>query len=184
MTDDGYDELTSALRGFLDAVASAGPHDRARELAADLRAWSTRLGRVESERSQRVFGERFDLPGRGQTLTPLFQPSRVSATRAEGAVQFGEYFHGSNGAAHGGTVPLLFDEVFGHVVLARGPRARTAYLRTDFRAVTPVGRELQVRAWVDGVSGRKVFLAGDLRDGEVVCAEAQALFVVLRDGMP
>lgn len=183
MTGDGYDELTSALRGFLDAVATAGPHDQVRALTEDLRSWTALLAGFWQD-EQRVFGARFDLPDRGQTLTPVFSPRVVTTSRAEGAVWFGDYFHGSNGAAHGGTLPLLFDEVFGHIALERGRRARTAYLCTDFRSITPIGVELQVRAWVERVEGRKLFLAADLRHDEVVCAEAEALFVLLRDGAP
>lgn len=183
MTGDGYGELTSALRGFLDAVATAGPHGQVKELADDLRGWTAILAESRQER-HRVFGARFDLPDRGQTLTPVFSPRVVTTSRAEGAAWFGDYFHGSNGAAHGGTLPLLFDEVFGHIALERGHRARTAYLHTDFRSVTPIGVVLQVRAWVEHVEGRKLFLAANLRHDEVVCAEAEALFVLLRDGAP
>ena len=183
MMDDGYGELTSVLRGFLDAVATAGPHDQVRPLADDLRRWTALLAGFRQE-EQRVFGARFDLPDRGQTLTPVFSPWTITISRAEGTARFGDYFHGSNGAAHWGAVPLLFDEVFGHLALERGRRSRTAYLRTDFRSITPIGVELQVRAWVERVDGRKLFLAADLRHDEVVCAEADALFVLLRDGAP
>jgi hypothetical protein len=33
--------------------------------------------------------------------------------------------------------------------------ARTAYLHTDFRSITPVGEELAVRAWFVSEKGRK-----------------------------
>ncbi|WP_229787410.1 PaaI family thioesterase [Nocardioides luteus] len=150
----------------------------------DLRRWTAILAESRQEEGKRVFGERFDLPDRGQTLTPVFAPQVVTTSKVEGTAWFGDYFHGSNGAAHGGTLPLLFDEVFGHIAVERGSRARTAYLHTDFRSVTPIGVDLQVRAWVERAEGRKLFLAADLRDGEVVCAEAEALFVLLRDGAP
>lgn len=184
MTDDGYGAMTAALREFLDQVAVAGPDLDVDALTADLRRWTARLAPHRVDESRRAFGARFELPGRGQTMTPLFVPHEVTSLRAEGLARFGDYFLGSNGAAHGGALPLLFDEVFGHVVVARGSRARTAYLRTDFRVVTPIGRDLDVRTWVEHVSGRKLFMAGRLSDGDVVCAEAEALFVVLRDGAP
>ncbi|WP_285573612.1 PaaI family thioesterase [Actinoallomurus iriomotensis] len=184
MSVDGYRAMTSALRDFLDLVATAGPGADVDALTTDLRRWTDRLAPHRVDESRRVFGERFDLPDRGQTMTPLFVPRLVTTVRAEGVARFGEYFLGSNGAAHGGAVPLLFDEVLGHVVLARGLRARTAYLHTEYRAITPIGRDLTVRARVDRVSGRKLFLTAELSDGDAVCAESEALFVELRDGAP
>ncbi|MFH8447219.1 PaaI family thioesterase [Streptomyces sp. NPDC018026] len=184
MTVDEYGSMTSALRVFLDAVSVAGRGADFSALAADLHCWADRLAAHRVDEPHRAFGGRFDLPGRGQTMTPLFDPSTVTPVRVEGTAYFGDYFLGSNNAAHGGAVPLLFDEVLGRIVVERGPRARTAYLRTDFRAITPIGRDLTVRGWVDEVCGRKLFLRAELRDGEVLCAEADALFVVLRQDAP
>jgi acyl-CoA thioesterase FadM len=62
--------------------------------------------------------------------------------------------------------------------------ARTAYLHVDFRHVTPVETELQVRVRFDREEGRKRFLRGTLHDGDTLCAEAEGLFVALRPGQP
>lgn len=86
---------------------------------------------------------------------------------------------------HGGAIPLLFDEVLGRLASSedRTP-ARTAYLHTDFRSITPVGEELVVRAWFVSEQGRKRILRAELMHGETLCAEAEGLFIELRPGQP
>src|SRR3546814_12710185 len=65
-----------------------------------------------------------------------------------GSVTYGRYYRGGNGAVHGGAIPLLFDEVLGRLANSAGRSpCRTAYLHTDFRSITPVGRQLSVRGW-------------------------------------
>ena len=61
---------------------------------------------------------------------------------------------------------------------------RTAFLHVDYRKIVPIEKELQVDAGIDRVDGRKIFVAGRLLDGEVVLAEADALFVKLNPGQP
>ena len=59
-------------------------------------------------------------------------------------------------------------------------RLRTAYLKTDFRALTPLNTRLEVRGWLERQEGRKYFVRGELRHGDVVCADAEGLFVALK----
>ena len=60
--------------------------------------------------------------------------------------------------------------------------ARTAYLHVNYRSVTPLGRALHAEARLDRLDGRKRFLSASLRDGELICADAEGLFVELRPG--
>ncbi len=103
--------------------------------------------------------------------------------RFEGTTLIGDYFLGVNGAAHGGIIAYIFDDILGRLSagLDRAP-SRTAYLKTDFRAITPVNERLRVHAWVEQIEGRKRFLRGEILHGDVVCAEADALFVELLPG--
>lgn len=185
VADDPYAVLLTNLRGFLDYLAAANPDDPTMNaLGFDLAAWRDRLAAsVVSEREQ-MFAHRYDLPARGQTMTPLFEVQAADPERVSGRVRFGRYFLGGNGAVHGGAIPLLFDEVFGRLVNGHRTPARTASLRTDYRAVTPVGVTLDVEVWLDRVEGRKRFARGVLRDGSQVCVEAEALFIELRPGQP
>ena len=184
--DEEYGAMIATLRGFMDDIAAARP-DAATlgHLTAELGAWSQTLRQTAVGERAQVFARRPNLPDRGQSLTPSFVLTRRDERSLHGKARFGRYFLGGGGAAHGGTVPLLFDEVLGWLANARaGPVARTAYLRVDFRSITPVGVDLDLHAWIERQEGRKRLLRAQLRDDEVVCAEAEALFVTLRPGQP
>jgi acyl-coenzyme A thioesterase PaaI-like protein len=181
-----YGDMIAALRDFLDDVAAAAPDTATTEaLARDLRSWSDRLEGLAVPERRQIFARRLDLPGRGQTMSPNFIPAAGDDQSVQGTVTFGRYFLGGGGAVHGGAIPLLFDEVLGRLASSgdRAP-ARTAYLHTDFRSITPVGEELAVRAWFVSEHGRKRILRAELTHGDTLCAEAEGLFVVLRPDQP
>jgi acyl-coenzyme A thioesterase PaaI-like protein len=176
-----YGPLMAAVRGFLDDLAGAVPApDLAAGLTADVEAWRRRLRTQAVPEREQAFGHRVDLPGRGQVMAPAFVMTARGPDSVEGTVTFGRFFLGGNGAVHGGAVALLFDEVLGRLsdTAGRTP-ARTASLTVDFRAVTPVDEELVVRAWFEEETGRKRYLAGEIRHRDVLCAQATGLFVSL-----
>ncbi|MDV6012539.1 PaaI family thioesterase [Haloechinothrix sp. LS1_15] len=90
---------------------------------------------------------------------------------------------GAPGLAHGGLLACAFDEALGTAVgqLLRKP-AVTGKLETDFRRPVPVGSTLHITAWLEGVSGRKVYATArghlDAPDG-TVALDARALFVMV-----
>jgi acyl-coenzyme A thioesterase PaaI-like protein len=178
--------LTDSLTDFLDALAAAAPDQATVEsLTADLAGWTDKLVPHAVVERDRVFGRRTDLAGRGQTMSPKLVVTASTADTVDATVRFGDYFLGGNGAVHGGAIPLLFDEVLGRLANSSGrPAQRTAYLHTDFRSVTPVGKDLTVKAWVESEEGRKRFLRATLHDGDILCAEAEGLFVALKPGQP
>ena len=181
-----YGDMIAALRDFLDDVAAAAP-DTATTVALteDLRDWSKRLAQTAVGERRQIFARRLDLPGRGQTMSPNFIPVTGDQHSVQGTVTFGRYFLGGGGAVHGGAIPLLFDEVLGRLASSgdRAP-ARTAYLHTDFRSITPIGQELAVRAWFVGEQGRKRLLRAELTHDDTLCAEAEGLFIELRPDQP
>jgi acyl-coenzyme A thioesterase PaaI-like protein len=175
-----FERMVGELRGFLDKVAGAHPDEATlAALAHDLAAWSDRLAGCAVDESEQLFGRLVGEPGRGQTMMPRLVLEDARPGEVRGHVVFGRYFLGVNGAAHGGALALVFDEVLG-VAAAAPDRVRTAYLHVDFRALTPLDTRLEVRGWLDRQEGRKRFVRGELRCGEVVCAEAEALFVELK----
>ncbi|MFJ9248553.1 PaaI family thioesterase [Streptomyces sp. NPDC101776] len=183
---DGYGEMIARLRGFLDYVAAArlDPGTVA-ALSDDLGAWSERLADAAVPEREQVFGHRDDMPGRGQTMAPALRVHEADRFSVRGTVRFGRYFLGGNGAVHGGAVPLLFDEVLGRLSGSGGrSRARTAYLHTDYRSITPIGPELDVHGWFVSEEGRKRVLRAEIRHDGVLCAEAEGLFIVLKPGQP
>jgi len=181
-----YGDMIAALRKFLDDVAAAAP-DAATTVALthDLTSWAERLARSAVPERRQIFARRLDLPGRGQTMSPNFIAISGDHEHVEGTVTFGRYFLGGGGAVHGGAIPLLFDEVLGRLASSgeRAP-ARTAYLHTDFRSITPIGVKLAVRAWFVSEQGRKRILRAQLTHDDTLCAEAEGLFIELRPDQP
>jgi len=181
-----YGTMIEALRDFLDKVAAAKPEEAVLgALTGDVARWSQRLAPLAVGEREQVFAHRLDLPGRGQTMAPCLIVDDGDPNQVRGRVTFGRYYLGGGGAVHGGAIPLLFDEVLGRLANSGDrPRSRTAYLHTDFRSITPVGVELSVTARFESEVGRKRLLRGELRNGDILCAEAEGLFVTLKPGQP
>jgi acyl-coenzyme A thioesterase PaaI-like protein len=97
----------------------------------------------------------------------------------EGRVTFGPAYEGPPGHCHGGFIAAMFDEMLGFVQLAPG---FTAWLKVQYRKPTPLNRELQLRAWIESVEGRKRMIRGTCHLDGVLLSEAEGLFIAPRDG--
>ncbi|MER6969776.1 hotdog domain-containing protein [Nocardioides sp. NPDC000445] len=181
---EAWGSLVEAVRGFLDYLAGSLPdQERIVALTRQVEEWSARLRQHQVPEARQAFGHRVDLDGRGQVMAPAFVLTSRGQDSVEGTVTFGRYFLGGHGAVHGGAVALLFDEVLGRLSDTCGrPPGRTAGLTVNFRAVTQVDKSLTVRARFEEESGRKRYLVGEIWDGDVLCADARALFLGLRAG--
>jgi acyl-coenzyme A thioesterase PaaI-like protein len=180
---DAYDDMVAGLRTFLGAVAGAGMSvEQARELRDVLGTWTDRLRTQRVEEAQRLWGHWIDRPGRAQGLVPPLRDEVVEPGRLSATVVLERFYVGENMATHGGAISLLFDDVLGRVGMTAGKPGRTAYLTTSYRAVTPVETELVLRAQTDRVDGRKHFMSAQLLHGDIVCAEAECLWIELRPG--
>ncbi|ASF11372.1 PaaI family thioesterase [Nocardia brasiliensis] len=131
-------------------------------------------------------GRAVELPGRGSLL---LLPWRVLEAGPDGIRMAGEFrrFHlGGNGAAHGGVLPLLFDDLLGMIVHYAGrPISRTAYLHVNYRKITPLETPLTVRGRVDRTEGRKTFITAELLDEQGnVLADCEGLMVQLLPWQP
>ncbi|MEG9227535.1 hotdog domain-containing protein [Aeromicrobium sp. Sec7.5] len=177
-----YGNLVRNLRDAQDLVASMRfDRETVDALADDLAEWTKRLAPLSGPETEQTNGRVPSLPVRGQAMVPEFRVSSAGGGRVDGTVTFGRWFMGGGMAAHGGAVALLFDEALGILASASAKAiTRTAYLNTDFRALTPIDTELAVSAWIDRVEDRKIFVRGEIRHGSTVCAEADALFLRLR----
>ncbi len=177
--------MIDALRELQNQVTGSVP---SAELAADVSRTLTDLAvrlsaHAVDERGQ--IAGRVDLPGRATAMLPVIYLDEQDDQHAVGRVTFGRFYLGGNGAAHGGAIPLVFDELMGRLANTGGrPPSRTAYLRVNYRSITPIDRELQLTARFDREEGRKRFLSGELRDGGTLCADTEGLFVALRPGQP
>lgn len=184
---EAYAALLDQLRIMQDVLADA---HLAEDVAANLNEKIVEVvhtleeNRFSKDRP-RQFGRCPDLVGHGQTLVPAFVLHEGTDNEVRGSVRFGSYYHGGGGALHGGIVPLMFDEILGHLCHRGGRKAaRTAFIKADFRSVTPLNKELTIEGQIDRIDGRKRFVSGRLLDGERVCAEVTALFVELLPGQP
>lgn len=185
----GYLEMIEAVRELEDRISEgAPPEELIAEVRAGVEALSARLAEHTVPEMGRIAGSLWSVPGRGQTLVPVVHIDEVTAEplpAVRAHVTFRPHHLGGNGAVHGGIIPLVFDDVMGMCSHIGGRSiARTAYLRTDYRAIAPLGKELQIRAAFEREEGRKRFLVGTLLDGDTVCAEITALFVQLKPGQP
>jgi acyl-coenzyme A thioesterase PaaI-like protein len=178
-----FGRLIDNLRVLQDRVTAARPPaDVISAVADQLAAAAELLARYGVAEPDQVTGHRPDLPGRGQTMAPVFLVDEWDAEHASGRVTFGRFYLGGNGAVHGGAIPLLFDDVIGRLANTGRSVARTAYLHVDFRSVTPIEKPLRLRARFYREEGRKRFIHATLHDGDRLCAEADGLFVMLRPG--
>lgn len=181
-----FGRFLEAVRLFQDRVVAIDPPpDVVAGLADQLDRLNDQLATWLVPEGSAAAGSRVDLPGRGNPMLVPFVVDEDTPTAVRGRVTFRRYHLGGHAAAHGGTLPLLFDDLLGRLSNAHDrPRARTAYLHVDYRNVTPLDTELRFEAWIVREEGRKRYLKGTLHDGDVLLAEAEGLFVVLLPGQP
>jgi len=183
----GFVPLIGAFRRLQDAFSGACPPEpELSQLTARVKSLADDLARWEAPERHTPAGTRPDLPGRGSPLLPPFVVEEWTADRMRARVTFSRFHLGGNGAAHGGTLTLLFDDVLGRLQ-NHGERrvARTAYLTVNFRKITRVGIEHVVEADLERIEGRKRFVTGRLVDPDgALVADAEGLFVELRPGQP
>jgi acyl-coenzyme A thioesterase PaaI-like protein len=181
-----FEALIAALREVQDVVNGANPSEEVMvEARVELDAIATLLRPWMATERDAPAGKRPDLPGRGHSLLPAFVLDEQSDRHIRGRVRFTRFYLGGNGAAHGGTIPLLFDDVLGRLSnSANRPRARTAYLHVNYRRITPIGPELTIEATMYSEEGRKRYVSGSLTYEDQLLADADGLFVVLRPGQP
>lgn len=177
----------TAMRRLQDISVSTNPDPAVwNDTAALLEDVCTRLEEHRAPAGEAPAGRTTNLPGIGHPLVP---PWMVEEAGPDGVVMTGHFsrFHvGGNNAVHGGVIPLFYDWHFGMVVSAAGrPDSRTAYLRVDYRRVTPIDVPLRARAWIDRVDGRKQFIRATMTDGDGnVLSEADGLMIKLLPHQP
>jgi acyl-coenzyme A thioesterase PaaI-like protein len=179
-----FARMIDALRVLQDRITAARPPEEvAGRVAGVLSSLSEALGAFAVDERAQIAGHLATVPGRGQAMAPVVEIEEFTREYARGHVRFGRFYLGGNGAVHGGAIPLAFDELMGRLANtgARVP-SRTAYLHVNYRNVTPIEKRLSIEARFASEEGRKRILSGWIRDGEVVCAEAEGLFVALRPG--
>lgn len=177
--------LLESLRRIQDlAVSTALPEEVAATAASKAQELVDLLTPHVVAEGRQTAGRAITLPGRGSLLLMPWTIEKYAADGVRSRGMFRRYHLGGNAAAHGGTLPLLFDDLFGVILHAYGrPISRTAYLHTNYRKVTPIDAELIVEGAVDRVEGRKTFITARLTDLEgSLLADCEALMVQLLPG--
>ncbi|MFX0579688.1 PaaI family thioesterase [Nocardia nepalensis] len=182
-----FGPFVEAMRTLQDlAVSVDAPDEVFGDALAKARELIELLEPYRAPELQGPAGRAVELPGRGSLL---LLPWQVVEAGPDGIVMTGEFrrYHlGGNGAAHGGVLPLLFDDLLGMIVHYAGrPISRTAYLHVNYRKITPLETSLTVRGRVDRIEGRKTFIMAELSDEQGnVLADCEGLMVQLLPWQP
>lgn len=97
-------------------------------------------------------------------------------------VTYGAQFEGPPGGVHGGFIAAAFDDVLAAAQTLSGLAGYTGTITVRFRSPAPLGRPLRYEAHLLPRDGRKITCKGTLHDGDTLCAEGEAIFV-LNQGM-
>lgn len=101
--------------------------------------------------------------------------------RIVGRFVLGERYQGGAGFAHGGIIALLLDEAMGKVCRFRDVRAVTAELSVEYLQPVAVDKEIVVEGRETEMSGRNLFMSGEIRNGNGdVLARGKGRFVVIK----
>lgn len=143
-----------------------------------------RMGYPESANSgdTLAFFDQSPLIGLANPLAPPISISVTGNDTALGEVTFASAYEGPPGHVHGGFVAAAFDEVLGYVQSLSGAPGMTGTLIVRYRKPTPLHTPLRFEAKYLRTEGRKVFTEAQLLANGVLCAEAEGLFISMREG--
>jgi acyl-coenzyme A thioesterase PaaI-like protein len=104
-------------------------------------------------------------------------PSEEGASEYAATVTFGVHHQGGPGIAHGGIVGAALDEACGLLATWHRFPTVTARIAIRFRRPARINVPLGVSARVTSERGRRIEIAGELRDGDELLAEAEGTFL-------
>ena len=191
MNDDVRD-LAAAMRELIERmVGTNAPPEVFAGVADELRAVAARFegypktplfeGFAEAANAGDPSGPFDHSPFMG-LANPLAAPLRLRLEddRVVGSVQYGSAYEGPPGCVHGGHIAGAFDELLGYAQLVGGAPGMTGRLTVHYRSPTPLHTELRLAGGIDRVDGRKTICTGTIHAGDVLCAEAEGLFIAMQ----
>lgn len=107
---------------------------------------------------------------------------RIDGDRVITQLTLDRRHEGSPGFAHGGALAAALDDLLGTVLIILERPAVTASLTVDYRTPALLHRPYALEARCDRIEGRKLHLAGTIKDGDTLVAEARALFLQVELG--
>lgn len=181
--------LSDAVRGVLHRLVQtsapieliAAAADQVEQVVATLaehRRASIYEGFAEAANAGEPFAffDHSPMLGRANPLAPPVE-LWLEDGKMHGRATFGAAYEGPPGCVHGGFIAAAFDEVLGSTQSLSGAPGMTGRLTVHYRSPTPLHTELRFEGTLESVTGRKVLTKGCLWAGEVLCAEAEALFI-------
>ncbi len=187
--------LAAAMRLVMERlVPSSAPVDELSAAADGLERYAERLkkhprlkhfqGYAESATAGDVgaFFDQSPMIGLANPLAPPITLAKTGERSAEGWVTFGSAYEGAPGCVHGGFVAAAFDEVLGFVQSLSGSPGFTGTLTVRYRNPSPLHTKLHFQCELLRTERRKIFTEGRMLAGDLLCAEAEAIFVSARPG--
>ena len=183
--------VAAALRAVIERfVATTAPLDVFHGVADELEEIADRLGGFPQEH---LFTGIAEAGPAGDSLgpydnsplmglsNPLAPPMHVDmqTDRVVGTVTFGSAYEGPPGHVHGGFIAAMFDDLLGLAQSLSGTHGMTGRLTIHYRSPTPLHTELRMDGWLERADGRKIVCRGTLHAGDVLCAEAEGLFITI-----
>jgi acyl-coenzyme A thioesterase PaaI-like protein len=123
-----------------------------------------------------AFFDHSPLQGAANPLAPPLQLEVVDG-EVHGRARFGSAYEGPPSSVHGGYVAAAFDEVLGLAQSLGGSPGMTGTLTIRYRKPTPLHTDLRFVARLDRQDGRKIYCSGEIYAGELLCAEAEGIFI-------
>jgi acyl-coenzyme A thioesterase PaaI-like protein len=123
-----------------------------------------------------AFFDHSPIAGRANPLAPPIE-MEIDDRRVIGRVRYGAAYEGPPGSVHGGHIAAAFDEVLGMAQSLGGQPGMTGTLTIRYRKPTPLHTDLRIEAGIDRIEGRKTFTTGGMYAGDVLTAEADAVFI-------
>lgn len=114
---------------------------------------------------------------------PLAPPMTVSedGDGVRGLVNLSYAYEGPPGAAHGGVVAALLDQIFGSLMVRAGIPCMTGKLTIRYHKPTPLEKDLVLHAEQVKIDGKSVHCRGELRAQETLIASADCMMVKVGD---
>jgi acyl-coenzyme A thioesterase PaaI-like protein len=183
--------LAAATRLVVERlVASGAPADMLERASEQMEAFAETLAAYPYGRTYQGYAEPANAPkpeeffdhsplsGRANPIAPYMTMHVVDGV-VHGTVRFGAAYEGPPGCVHGGFVAAAHDEILGLANSTNGQPGMTGTLNVIYRKPTPLRTDLRLEARLERIEGRKQWCTSKLWAGDVLCNEAEGIFVTI-----
>jgi acyl-coenzyme A thioesterase PaaI-like protein len=94
-----------------------------------------------------------------------------------GEVTLSYAYEGPPGAAHGGVVAALIDQIFGSLMVRSDIPSMTGKLTVRYHKPTPLNTKLHLKAWRKEEQGKSILCEAELRSSGALIASAECMMV-------